>query len=71
MDETVAVIVTETGIVDTGVDQGKKSHESEDMRAMVTKRILASCEDTRQDIIWFVLWWVFRVFCLSSLYHQG
>jgi hypothetical protein len=71
MDETAVDIAIETEMVDTMVDQEKKSHESEDTKETATKRILASCEDTRQDIIWFVLWWVFRVFCLPSLHHQG
>ena len=54
-------------------DQEKTTHGREAMKAMGSRTILASSEDTReqQDGIRFVLWWVSRVFRLSSLYQQG
>ena len=60
-------------MVDMVDDQEKTTHGREAMKAMGTTTTLASSEDTReqQDGIWFVLWWVSRVFRLSSLYQQG
>jgi hypothetical protein len=53
-------IAIETGMMDILADHEKKIHAREDTKeATVTKRILASCVDTRsQDFIRFVLWWV-------------
>ena len=65
------VIATETEV--TVADQGKKTHGRDSTRATATKRILASCGGIKlqQDTIWFVLWWVSRVFSLSSLHTRG
>jgi len=65
--------VTETEMEDMVDDHEKMTHEKDSMRGTVTKRILASCGGIKvqQDTFRFVLWWVSRVFSLSSLHHQG
>jgi len=69
--ETVATVATETE--DTVDDHERRTREKDSTRATVTKRILASCGGIKvqQDTFRFVLWWVSRVFSLSSLLHQG
>ena len=54
-------------------DQEKTTRGREATKAMGTTTILANSEDTReqQDGTRFVLWWVSRVFRLSSLYQLG
>ena len=65
--------VIETEMEDMVDDHEKKTHEKDSTRETATKRILASCGDIRvqQGTSRFVLWWVSRVFSLSSLHHQG
>ncbi len=68
-DHEMEATETETA---TAADHPSRNLERGHTRATATQRILASCGGTRcTRTSWFVLWWVSRLFSISSLHQQG
>ncbi len=68
-DQEMEVTETET---EMAADHLSKNLERGHTRATVTQRIPASCGDIKcTRTSWFVLWWVSRLFSISSLHKQG